>query len=93
MEVKELTVDPGKSLSMQKHKLRSEFWIVSEGKCIVNSKTKNGYALPSKELVKHQEFNIPVTEWHQLTNPFDTPCKIVEIQYGEQCIEEDIERQ
>jgi cytidyltransferase-like protein len=93
MKVKELTVDPGKSLSMQKHKLRSEFWIVSEGKCIVNSKTKNGYALPSKELVKHQEFNIPVTEWHQLTNPFDTPCKIVEIQYGEQCIEEDIERQ
>jgi cytidyltransferase-like protein len=93
MKVKELTVDPGKSLSMQRHSLRSEYWIVSEGKCIVNSKTKNGYALPSKELVKHQEFNIPVTEWHQLTNPFDTPCKIVEIQYGEQCIEEDIERQ
>jgi hypothetical protein len=35
---------------------------------------------------------IPKNEWHQLTNPFDTPCKIVEIQYGEQCIEEDIER-
>jgi mannose-6-phosphate isomerase-like protein (cupin superfamily) len=52
----------------------------------------NGYALPSKELTKHQEFNIPVTDWHQLTNPFDRPCKIVEIQYGEQCIEEDIER-
>jgi mannose-6-phosphate isomerase-like protein (cupin superfamily) len=52
----------------------------------------NGYALPSKHLVKHQEFKIPVTEWHQLTNPFEVPCKIVEIQYGEQCIEEDIER-
>jgi len=92
MKVKELTVDPGKSLSMQRHKLRSEYWIVSEGKCMVNSTMPNGYSLPAKEITKHQEFNIPVTEWHQLTNPFDKPCKIVEIQYGEQCIEEDIER-
>jgi mannose-6-phosphate isomerase-like protein (cupin superfamily) len=52
----------------------------------------NGYALPSKELEKHQEFKIPVSEWHQLTNPYDVPCKIVEIQYGKSCIEEDIER-
>jgi mannose-6-phosphate isomerase-like protein (cupin superfamily) len=51
-----------------------------------------GYSLPPKTLSKHQEYNIDVGEWHQLTNPFDTPCKIVEIQYGEQCIEEDIER-
>jgi cytidyltransferase-like protein len=92
MKVKELTVEPGKSLSMQRHKFRSEYWIVSEGNCIINSIMPNGYALPSKELTKHQEFNIPVTDWHQLTNPFNTPCKIVEIQYGKQCIEEDIER-
>jgi len=31
-------------------------------------------------------------EWHQLTNPYDQPLKLVEIQYGEQCVEEDIER-
>jgi mannose-6-phosphate isomerase-like protein (cupin superfamily) len=35
---------------------------------------------------------IPVGGWHQLTNPFDEPCKIIEIQYGIKCIEEDIER-
>jgi hypothetical protein len=52
----------------------------------------NGYKLPSKELEKHQEFKISVADWHQLTNPFDVPCKIVEIQYGQLCIEEDIER-
>jgi cytidyltransferase-like protein len=92
IKVKELTVDPGKSLSMQKHKLRSEYWIVSEGQCVVNSQMVGGYSLPPKTLSKHQEHNIAVDEWHQLTNPFDTPCKIVEIQYGEQCIEEDIER-
>ena len=92
MKVKELTVDPGKSLSMQRHEFRSEYWMVSEGECIVNSMMPNGYALPSKHLVKHQEFKIPVTEWHQLTNPFKGPCKIVEIQYGNKCEEEDIER-
>jgi mannose-6-phosphate isomerase-like protein (cupin superfamily) len=31
-------------------------------------------------------------EWHQLTNPFDIPCIIIEIQYGDKCVEEDIER-
>jgi cytidyltransferase-like protein len=92
MKVKELTVDPGKSLSMQKHALRSEYWIVSEGQCVVNSQMVGGYSLPPKTLSKHQEYSIDVGDWHQLSNPFDVPCKIVEIQYGEQCIEEDIER-
>jgi cytidyltransferase-like protein len=92
MKVKELTVNPGCSLSMQRHQHRAEYWIVSEGNCIVNSTMPNGYALPSKELSIHEEFKIPVHQWHQLTNPYTTPCRIVEIQYGEQCIEEDIER-
>ena len=92
MKVKELTVNPGKSLSMQRHKLRAEYWIVSEGIAVVNSHMSGGYHLPSKTLKKHEEYNVPVADWHQLTNPFDVPVKIVEIQYGEQCIEEDIER-
>lgn len=92
MKVKELTVDPGKSLSMQKHKLRAEYWIVSEGRAVVNSQTDNDYSYPPLTLEKHQEYKVPVKGWHQLTNPFDIPVKIVEIQYGEQCIEEDIER-
>lgn len=92
-KVKELTVDPGKSLSMQRHDYRAEHWMVSEGECVVNSKMPNGYTLPPKHLTKHQAFDIPLGEWHQLTNPFDVPCRIVEIQYGEHCIEEDIERE
>jgi mannose-6-phosphate isomerase-like protein (cupin superfamily) len=92
MKVKELTVNPGCSLSMQRHQHRAEYWIVSEGNCVVNSTMPDGYALPSKELSIHNEFKIPVHDWHQLTNPYHTPCRIVEIQYGEQCIEEDIER-
>ncbi len=92
MKVKELTVEPGKSLSMQRHKLRSEYWIVSEGQAVVNRATPLDYQLPSAELDKHDQLHVIKQEWHQLTNPYDHPLKIVEIQYGEQCIEEDIER-
>ena len=93
MKVKELTVDPGQSLSMQRHAHRAEYWIVSEGECIVKTQLSSGYSLPSTHLHPHQEYKIAVAEWHQLTNPFDVPCKIVEIQYGKRCEEEDIERQ
>ena len=91
-KVKELTVDPGKSLSMQRHQLRAEYWLVTHGSCIVNSMMAGGYALPPTLLKEHLEYKIPVGEWHQLTNPYDVPVKVVEIQYGENCIEEDIER-
>ena len=90
--VKELTVEPGQSLSMQRHFKRSEYWLVSEGMCDVVSMMNNGYQLPSKTLTKHTSYNISVGDWHQLSNPYNEPCRIVEIQYGEECIEEDIER-
>lgn len=86
MKVKELTVNPGHSLSMQRHSHRSEYWIVSEGECKVEKEF--GALL----LRQHETIRIPVTDWHQLSNPTDKPCKIVEIQYGTECEEEDIER-
>jgi cytidyltransferase-like protein len=92
LKVKELTVESGESLSMQKHFKRNEYWIVSSGSCIVKSMLENGYALPAKLLEVHDDYRIETGQWHQLTNPFAHPCKIVEIQYGESCIEEDIER-
>lgn len=91
-KVKELTVDPGQSLSMQKHFKRNEYWLVSEGMCDVNSMLDTGYALPTKTLAKHKSYHIPVGEWHRLSNPYNEPCRIVEIQYGSECVEEDIER-
>jgi cytidyltransferase-like protein len=92
MKVKELTVNPGKSLSMQRHNHRAEYWIVSEGEAVVNRATPLGFDLEPAILDKHNQLHVPEQEWHQLTNPYDAPVKIVEIQYGEQCIEEDIER-
>ncbi len=77
---------------MQKHSLRSEYWIVSEGQGTVNRALESGYHIPSVNLERHDSLDILVGEWHQLKNPYDHPLKIVEIQYGEKCIEEDIER-
>jgi cytidyltransferase-like protein len=91
-KVKELTINPSQSLSMQRHQHRTEYWMITEGECIVNSQLSSGYVLPSTRLHLHQEYKIIAGEWHQLTNPFDVPCKIVEIQYGEKCEEADIER-
>lgn len=85
-KVKELTVEPGQSLSMQRHSDRSEYWLVSEGACKVE---KDFGAL---FLHRHETIRIPVNQWHQLSNPFSKPCRIVEIQYGQRCAEEDIER-
>jgi len=91
-KVKELTVMPGQSLSMQRHKNRSEHWMVSEGSALVRGQLDGGYSIPPTKLEKHETFSIGEMEWHQLTNPYDVPCKIIEIQYGSLCDELDIER-
>lgn len=91
-KVKELTVEPGKSLSLQRHKHRAEYWHVSEGRCAVEQRMPNGYQLPTIELDTLSQVVIPQNDWHRLYNPFDVPCRIIEIQYGTECKEEDIER-
>lgn len=91
-KVKTLTVMPGQALSMQRHQYRSEYWMVTEGTCMINMALPGDMSNPPKILGKYDEWRIPKHTWHQLTNPFTIPCTIVEIQYGEQCVEKDIER-
>jgi len=91
-KVKTLTVMPGQTLSMQRHQYRSEYWMVTEGTCMINMALPGDLNNPPKILSKYDEWRVPKNTWHQLTNPFARPCTIVEIQYGEQCVEEDIER-
>jgi cytidyltransferase-like protein len=91
-KVKELTIDPGQSLSMQRHFKRHEFWHVTEGECYVESQLPSGYTLPTQRLTQYSQVVIPIGDWHKLTNPFEIPCRIVEIQYGDSCDELDIER-
>ena len=86
MKVKELTVNPGSSLSMQRHQCRNEYWIVSEGVATID------WNPGQTKLKKHKSEIISVDDWHQLSNEEDTPLKVVEIQYGSACEEDDIER-
>ena len=91
-KVKELTVPPGKKLSMQKHKERSEHWFVAEGTATVYTLDSSTDIDTLGVYTQHKSLHIPVGTWHQLANEHDTDLKLVEIQYGKNCIEEDIER-
>lgn len=93
VKLKELTVNPKTCLSMQRHEKRAEFWFVAEGEATVYTVDPHSteYDLMASP-ARHQSTWIKLNEWHQLCNETDQPLKLIEIQYGEDCVEEDIER-
>jgi len=92
VKVKELIVDPGKGMSFQRHFKRHEIWMVSKGSCLVNYSKDDPDNKKSIQLNKFDHYLVPLGEWHQITNPFKEICHLIEIQYGEASIEDDIER-
>ena len=48
--------------------------------------------LSKSQLSASETYLVKKGTWHQVINPYDTPCHIIEIQFGEQTIESDIER-
>lgn len=93
VKLKTLTVMPGKKLSMQKHESRAEYWFVAEGIASIytiddNTQEKKLFA----HYPEHQQAWIARNVWHQLCNEQEVPLVIIEIQYGDLCVEEDIER-
>tara|TARA_B110000003_G_scaffold180672_1_gene179823 strand:- start:265 stop:1044 length:780 start_codon:yes stop_codon:yes gene_type:complete len=92
VKVKELIIEPGKGMSFQRHFKRNEIWLVSKGSCVINFSKKDSNNKKIKQLDLFERFVVAKEDWHQITNPFDKECRIIEIQYGEQCTEEDIER-
>lgn len=91
VKLKELTVEPNKSLSMQKHKNRKEFWFVAEGTASVYTLVKNKKQHMG-DFAVNSYLHIDLQQWHQLKNKQNVPLKIIEIQYGAECLEEDIVR-
>jgi len=91
IKVKELIIKPSKGTSFQKHLKRSEIWLVSEGACVIHYSKDLPDNKKKIKLEKFDHYLVPVGEWHQITNPFKNNCHIIEIQYGEKCIEEDIQ--
>jgi len=90
-KVKELTVDPGALLSMQRHWNRAEHWFVAEGEATVYTLENDEPKFVGK-YGKHETIHIERTQWHRLCNESTEPLKVIEIQYGSSCEEEDIER-
>ena len=93
VKLKELTVDPGKTLSMQRHEDRGELWFVSEGEATLYTINRKSDAELHGRYSQNQMIVINRREWHQLANEGTEPLKVIEIQYGDRCDETDIERQ
>ena len=92
VKVKELTVLPKTCLSMQRHQDRAEHWFVSEGTATVYNIDQSTDMDLLGEFTRFQHIHINKHQWHKLCNETNHPLKVVEIQYGDRCIEEDIER-
>lgn len=89
-KVKELVIEPGKKLSMQKHNHRSEHWYVLKGKVDIVTEYRNDIISICK--FANESYYIGQGIWHQGQNNMSEPCHILEVQFGEKCVEEDIER-
>ncbi|ORJ52859.1 mannose-1-phosphate guanylyltransferase/mannose-6-phosphate isomerase [Geothermobacter hydrogeniphilus] len=85
-QVKRITVNPGASLSLQKHHHRAEHWIVVSGTARV---TCGDQVLT---LTENQSTYIPLGEVHRLENPGQIPLQIIEVQSGSYLGEDDIVR-
>ena len=92
VKVKELVIKPKKGMSFQRHKERSEIWLVSKGSCEVLYSNDKPDSKVKRTLKKFDKFLISKGDWHQIINPFEEDCHIIEIQYGDSVVEEDIER-
>jgi len=85
-QVKRITVQPGASLSLQKHQYRAEHWIVVKGTAEVTCDEKTFL------LQENESTYIPVGSKHRLANPGEGLLEIIEVQSGSYLGEDDIER-
>ena len=92
LKLKELIVAPGKGMSFQRHFKRNEIWFISKGSCEVNFSESSPDNPSLIKLTTEEVFHVKIGNWHQIINPYDDPCHIIEIQYGEETNEGDIER-
>jgi len=85
-KVKRLEVWPGKRLSYQYHRQRSEHWYIIQGKGVV---VLDG---SKHELQPGEYIDIPVRARHRMINPYAEPVVFIEIQTGSYFGEDDIVR-
>ena len=85
-QVKRITVNPGATLSLQKHMHRAEHWIVVRGTARV---TRGDDVITLSE---NESTYIPLGITHRLENPGKIPLELIEVQSGSYLGEDDIER-
>ena len=85
-QVKIIEVNPGASLSLQKHHHRAEHWVVVQGTALVKIGEKETI------LSENQSTFIPIGFKHQLSNPGKLLLRVIEVQSGDYLGEDDIVR-
>ena len=84
--IKQLTVTPGKRLSLQRHKYRSEHWVIISGQATITIGDE------IKLLGPNESVYVPAGHLHRLANDAEDPLVVIEIQTGSYLGEDDIER-
>ena len=85
-QVKRINVNPGQSLSLQKHNHRSEHWVIVSGEALIEVGDEK------KKLLKNQSIYIPLGFKHRLSNPGIERLILIEVQSGSYLGEDDIIR-
>ncbi len=85
-KIKNITVTPGKKLSLQLHNHRSEHWVVVKGMAWIQVDEMEFY------LRQGESTFIKAGSRHRLSNPGIIPLEIIEVQLGDYVGEDDIER-
>ncbi len=85
-KVKHIQVNPGSSLSLQKHRYRAEHWVVVKG----SARVTRGEEI--FQLSENESTYIPTGVTHRLENTGTAPLEIIEVQSGSYLSEDDIIR-
>ncbi len=84
--VKKLLVYPGGRISLQRHKYRTERWIVTAGVATVSCDNNVMHLNVGESIM------IPCGSMHRLSNQGTAPLALIEVQMGSYLSEDDIER-
>jgi mannose-6-phosphate isomerase len=85
-KVKRIVVHPGKRLSLQRHRFRSEHWHVVRGEALV---TRDRDEIPRRG---GESVDIPLGAVHRIENRGESDLVFIEVQRGTYFGEDDIER-
>lgn len=85
-KIKKIVVNPGETLSLQKHFHRSEHWVVVKGTALVRIEDKE------TQVHENESIYVPKGAIHRISNPGKVVLEIIETQVGEYLGEDDITR-